>query len=279
MTELEWLKQQSGLTDDELKAMEAVAGHAKFVGMLQKIMISNETANKEKQDAEQMRLDYERRHETEVLPEIRKVIEGSLRAQGEAARMKAQLDLARQYSIVPPQDPAPAADPNAPPVRAPGSPDPNFATRDDFGRFTQNIAGDVIALNDINAEHFKLFGAPMGDSQALVDEMRRQRTLGNKAFSLKQAWEAKYEVSKKREEIKVAGQKKHDDEVRASAVKEERERNGANPNVRSGVPSRFSTYKPSDAGKEPWKAPQSKGHANRNWREAATAKVREAVAA
>ena len=35
MTELEWLKQESGLTDDELKQLQASAGHvAESVGKL-----------------------------------------------------------------------------------------------------------------------------------------------------------------------------------------------------------------------------------------------------
>ena len=104
MTEVEWLKQQSGLTDDELKAMEAVAGHAKFVGMLQKLIGENTAGLKAKADAEQARLDYERRHEQEVVPEMRRVTEEALRATGEAARLKAELDKAREYGIVPEAD-------------------------------------------------------------------------------------------------------------------------------------------------------------------------------
>jgi pyruvate/oxaloacetate carboxyltransferase len=282
MTELEWLKQQSGLTDDELKAMEAVAGHAKFVGMLQKIMGENSAALQAKTDAEKITLNFEKRYNDEFIPEMRKVTNDALTAQGEAARLKAQLDKAREYGIVPEAE-KPVVDPNAPQPRAPGSPDPNVMTRDDFGRFSQAQSNVLVTLSDLNAEHFKLKGEPLGNTQELVDEVLKQRTLGNKNYSLRQAWETKYEVPKLREEIKAKDQKKHDDEVVAAALKVEREKQGANPNLRSGAPSRFSTYKPSDAeGGKPWAKRgviSPDGHTsprNKEWRDKVVSVVRAA---
>lgn len=276
MTELEWLKDKSGLTDEELKAMEAVAGHAKFVGMLQKIIASNETALKAKDDAEKQRLDFEKRYNDEFIPEMRKVTQDSLKAQAEAAAAKAQLEKAREYGIVPDPEPkTPAGDP----PRAPGSPNPDAVSRDDFGKFQAAQNRTILATQRLSAQHFKLFGDLVEDWQPLVDEVSRQHTLGNKGFTLEQAWEGKYNVPAKREEVSKAAQQKHDDEIRASAIKEERQRMGANPNVRSGAPSRFSTYKPSDSGKEPWKAPRSQGERNRPWRQNAIAKVSEHIAA
>lgn len=274
MTELEWLKQESGLTEDELKAMEAVAGHAKFVGMLQKLIASNTEAMKAKTEAETARLDFEKRYNDEFIPEMRKVTQDSLKAQAEAAAAKAQLEKAREYGIVP----DPPANPSEP-VRAPGSPDPNSITRDDFGKFANAQSSTIIALNDLNAEHFKLFGAPLGNTQELVDEVQRQRTLGNKAFSLKQAWETKHNVPAKRDELAKVERQKEIDTAVAAARKEDAEKRGANPNMRSGVTSRFSTYKSTDAGKEPWKASHSLNERNRAWREKAIAKVREYAAA
>jgi hypothetical protein len=276
MTELEWLKQQSGLTDDELKAMEAVAGHAKFVGMLQKIMVSNENATKAKDDAEKQRLDFEKRYNDEFIPEMRKVTQDSLRAQGELAAAQARLKAAQEYGIVPePEKKEPEVAP-----RAPGSPDPNAMTRSEFDNFRGAQSRTLIAMNDLNADHFRLFGSPLPDSQGLVDEVARQHTLGNKAFTLKQAWETKHNVPAKREEIARAEQLKHDDSIRAEERKKFAEAGGSNPNLRTGVQSRFSSYKPTDAtgGKEPWKASHSVNERNRSWRQNAVSKVREAMA-
>lgn len=275
MTELEWLKQQSGLTDEELKAMEAVAGHTKFVSMLQKMMGENSAALKAKDEAEKQRLDFEKRYNDEFIPEMRKVTQDSLKAQAEAAAAKAQLEKAREYGIVPePEKPA-VTDP----PRAPGSPNPDAVSRDDFGKFQAAQSRTILATQRLSAQHFKLFGDLVEDWQPMVDEVNRQHTLGNKAFTLEQAWEQKYNVAAKRDEVAKAAQQKHDDEIRAAAIKEERQRMGANPNVRSGSPSRFSTYKPSDSGKEPWKAPRSIGERNRPWRQNAIAKVSEHIAA
>lgn len=275
MTELEWLKQQSGLSDEELKAMEAVAGHAKFVGMLQKLIGENQAALKAKEDAERQRLDFENRYNNEFIPEMRKVTQDSLRAQAEAASAKAQLEKAREYGIVPEVEPAKTAEP----PRAPGSPNPDAVSRDDFGRFSAAQSRTLIALNDLNAEHFKLFGSPLGDTQGLVDEVNRQHTLGNKTFTLKNAWETKHNVAAKRDEIAKAEQQKHDDAIRAEERKKIAEAGGAHPGLVSGKPSRFSSYKQSDSGsKEPWKASHSVNERNRPWREKAVAKIREAVA-
>src|SRR6185312_11391107 len=97
MTELEWLKQESGLDDAELKAMEAVAGHTKFVGMLQKLIATNEQSTQAKTAAENERLALEKRYQEEFIPEMRKVTTDAMRATGEAAALRAQLEQARQY--------------------------------------------------------------------------------------------------------------------------------------------------------------------------------------
>lgn len=280
MTELEWLKQESGLSDEEIKGLEAVGGFAKLRTGLMKVLGLSEQALKDKIEAENARLDFEMRYQNEFIPEMRKVTQDSLRAQAEAAAAQAALKAAREYGIVPEPE-KPAIDPNAPPPRAPGSPDPNGLTREDLDRFSRSQSNTLITLNDLNAEHFRLFGQPLGNTQELVDETQRQRTLGNKNFSLKQAWEAKHNVSAKREEIAKAEQQKHDDAIRAEERKKIAEAGGSNPNLRSGVQSRFSTYKATDAAgsKEPWKASHSINERNRPWRENAVQKVREAMAA
>src|ERR1700761_2064221 len=151
MTELEWLKQESGLTDDELKAMEAVAGHTKFVGMLQKLISTTDQSTTTKQAAEAERIALEKRYTDEFLPEMRKVTQDSIRAQGEAAAARAALEKAREYGIVP--EPVATADP---PPRAPGSPDPNALSRADLDRIAAANSRAIISLNDLNAEHFRL---------------------------------------------------------------------------------------------------------------------------
>jgi hypothetical protein len=208
---------------------------------------------------------------------MRDVTQQSIAAAGEAAALKAKLDKAKEFGIV--IDEEPTAKPGET-QRAPGSPDPNLISRDDFGRFSQAQANTIVALQDLNAEHFSLYGAPLGNTQELVDEANRQRLLGNKSYNIKQAWEAKYNVAAKRAEVAAAEQKKHDDQIREVTRKEERERHSSNPNTRSGNTSRFSTYKPSEASsdKKPWQAPRSARERNTPWRESAKSKLREIAA-
>jgi hypothetical protein len=279
MTELEWLKKESGLTDEEWKAYEALGTTGKLLAAVKKTLGLSEQAIADKTAAENERLALEARYQNEFVPEMQKVTKDALSATARAAAAEAQLKQAREYGVVP-EPVAPVVDPNAPPVRAPGSPDPNAVTRDDFGRFSQSQSHVIITLNDLNAEHFKLFKEPLGDTQSLVDEVQRQRTLGHKDFTLKQAWEAKFNVPAKRQEILAAERKVETDAAVQAALREDRQKRGANPNMVTGQPSRFSTYNPADAnaGKEPWKVPAGQRKAaNQPWREKATQKI--AVAA
>ena len=276
MTELEWLKEKSGLTEDELKAFEGSVGSTKFVAMLQKMIGENEAAIKAKEEAERTRLDFEKRYNEEFVPEMRRVTQDALAAKGEAARIKAQLEQAKQYGIV--LDDDKPQNPQQDPPRAPGSPDPNVISREDFNRFSQSQANTILALQDLNAKHFKLYGEPLGDTEALVAEVQKQRTLGNRDYSLEKAWETKYNVAAKRDELAKASRQKEIDEAVAAARKADAEARGSNPHLRMGQTSRFSTYKPTDSTGEPWKAPRSINERNRPWREKAVQKVREHIA-
>lgn len=274
MTELEWLKQESGMTDEEMSAIEAVAGAGKFKSFLVKAVAANQQASSDKSAAEQARLDLESRYNNEFIPEMRKVTQDSLRAQAEAAAAKAQLEAARQYGIVPDQIGE---------VRAPGSPTQTQQVQQtqtqsgpDFNEWSQRQSRAILTLNDLNAEHFKLFGSPLSNSQALVEKVEREQTLGRKDYTLNKAWEDLNNVPAKRAEMAAAEQSKRDDTIRAEERKKIMEAGGQNPNVRSGQPSRFSTYKPSDANStKPWQTPSGmRKSANQPWRDAAASKIR-----
>ncbi len=283
MTELEYLKQESGLTDEELKTAEALLSGAKFKAFLKKSIDLNDNltaANAAKTKAETELGQFTKRYNDEFVPAMQTVTKESLTVSGENAALKAKLAKAKEYGIILEEETPPAAVKPGDPPRASGSPDPNVITRDEFGRFSQSQSNVIVALADLQAEHQTLFGAPLGNTQGLVDEANRQRTLGNKNFTLRNAWEARENVAAKRAEVEAAKQKKHDDDLTASVLKAERERVGANPNLRSGQPSRYSTYKTSDAKVEkPWQAPRSKHERNADWRANAKAKVLAGAAA
>lgn len=282
MKELDWLKEKSGLSDEKLKEFEALTTRAEFTAMLQSIISSNEAAEKARQDAETARLNFESRYSDEFVPEMRRIVTENIATKGELARLKAENQTAREYGIVIDPPPANNAPPNpeAPP-RAPGSPapDPNLMSRDEFGRFSNAQSAALIAVTDLMADHQRLFKEPLSGLQELTEEVAKQRKLGNGAFTLRQAWEQKHNVAEKRAEIQKAERQKEIDTAIAADRKEQAQKFGANPNLRSGVQSRFSSYKPAANGQEPWKASKSNFERNRGWREKAVAKISEHIAA
>lgn len=278
MTELEWLKQESGLTDDELKTYETILGDSKFKTMLKKVIDANTALSAAKTKAEGELQQFTSRYNDEFVPALRDAAQQAIDADAKRAAAEAKLQKAKELGIVIGDEPK--AEPVQP--RAPGSPDPNAISRDDFTRFSNAQSNTILTLQDLNAEHFSLFNAPLGGTQELVAEVQRQHLLGNKGFTLKNAWESKFNVAAKREEIAAANKQKEKDEWTKEVLRQERERHGANPNTRSGKPSRYDRYRSSDAGKEstkPWQSSHNPRERNTDWRNQALAKVRDAQAA
>jgi hypothetical protein len=215
------------------------------------------------------------RYHEEFVPALATTTQESVMNAGKVAALEARLAKAKEYGIVIDDTPAKKEEP----PRAPGSPGPNAPTLQDFENFSARQSNTILALQDLNAEHFALTGAPLGNTQELVDEVNRQRTLGNKNFSLKQAWEVKYDVAAKRAQKQAEVQAKRDADLKATWIKEEAQRTGSNPHTRRGQPSRFSTYKSSDAkADKPWQSSRSKNERNAGWRETALAKVQQGAA-
>ena len=273
MTELEWLKQESGMSDDDLKAFEGIMGNAQFKTMLTKLQATKDTAVAAQQSAERDLLKQQTDWETIYQPEMRKVTQEALAATGENASLKAKLEKAREYGIVPGEDTAVV------PPRAPGSPDQSqFISKDEISRLRDDAGRGMALLNDVSAEHFKLYQSPLPNSSELIDEVARQRKLGHQA-DLRTVWESKYNVPAKRAEIAAADQKSHDEKVGAEAVRAHVEKNGDNPNTRSPRASRFSTYDPTSKadGAKPWQRPPGMKRANNEgWRSQSVQKLTEA---
>ncbi len=278
MTELEWLKQESGLSDEELKPFEAVLGTAQFKTMLTKVMGAKDAASAQVATAEQERINLENQWKDVYQPELRKITTEALEAKGEAAKAKAALEAARQYGIVPPE--VNTTDPNATPPRAPGSPDPSqYVSRTDFDKLQYEAGTGLAVMNDLNAEHFKLFGSPVPNMQSLIDEVSRERKLGHTA-DIRSVWAKSHNVDAKRAEMVAADQKKHDDGIRAEVAKEFAEKHGNNPNLRVGQVSRFSSYDPSKMPNDakPWQKPAGMSRANNApWRSDSTSKIATAL--
>ncbi len=275
-SELEFLKAESGLTDEQLDAYKELLGKAEFKTMLTKLQAAKDNAATTLQTAEQERLNLEKQWADVYQPELRKVTQDALAHAGEAARMKAELEQARKYGIVPPGADDKKVDDPAP--RAPGSPDPAYVSAADFQKLQYEAGTGLAVMNDLNAEHFKLFGTPVPNMQAMIDEVTRERKLGHSA-DIRSVWEKSHNVAAKRAELSAADQKAHDDKIRADVTREFAEKHGNNPNLAIGRPSRFPSYDPAKAGSDvkPWQRPPSlRRSSNEPWRNDAVQKLTEA---
>ena len=90
MTELEWLKQESGLTDDELKTYETILGDGKFKAMLKKVITSNDSLAAAKKTAETELEQFTTRYNSEFVPAMRDVTQQAITREGEVASLKAK---------------------------------------------------------------------------------------------------------------------------------------------------------------------------------------------
>ena len=169
MTELEWLKQESGLTDDELKTYETILGDNKFKSMLKKVIDANTTLTAAKAKAEGELEQFTTRYNSEFVPALRDVTQQAIDSDAKRAAAEAKLAKAKELGIVLGDEPVKEA------PRAPGSPDPNMVTRDDFGQFQNRQANTLMALQDLNAEHFGLGQLSRGDDDDVMRDRGRDR--------------------------------------------------------------------------------------------------------
>ena len=279
-SEIQWLMDQSGLDDAQLEAYKGLLGDTKFKQMLIKLQATTTQAATDKAAAEQERLNLERKLNDEIYPEVRKVTQDSVRAQGELARAKAELEAARQYGIVPASAETTAtATATATEARAPGSPDPQYVPRSEFDSLQDKTGRAILQLSDIQAEHFKLTGEPLANSTELYDALARERTLGHSDVTLRTVWERKYDIPKLRDEKAAATKQKELDSYADQKVKDYAAKHTDGSPQRVARESRFSTYDPQDTAgsKKPWQRGHAKGAENAPWRQQAIAKIDSAA--
>ena len=100
MTELEWLKQESGLTDDELKTYETILGDNKFKSMLKKVIDANASLTAAKAKAEGELEQFTTRYNSEFVPALRDVTQQAIDSDAKRAAAEAKLAKAKELGIV-----------------------------------------------------------------------------------------------------------------------------------------------------------------------------------
>jgi hypothetical protein len=95
---------------------------------------------------------------------------------------------------LPTDSPVPAAsvNPNLPPAQK-----PNWVDQNEYTKFANAAIATPFELQDVAAEHYQLYGKPLGNTRSLLDKVASSKG----RLNLRSAWEEEYEVPQRRQQI------------------------------------------------------------------------------
>lgn len=138
----------------------------------------------------------------------------------------------------------------------------SLADDDEFKTFREEVGGSLVGsarlssvLFDLNNEHVKLFGQPLPQAQALVDEVLEKSAKGQKV-NIRDVWESKYKVPEKRAELAQADIDRRVQEGIDAGVRERLERealgqSGTRDTARSPILGKFGPKEPTTQDNRP----------------------------
>jgi|SRR6185437_3246621 len=88
--------------------------------------------------------------------------------------------------------PAAPVNPNLPPPQT-----PKWVAQDEYTKFANAAIATPFELQDVAAEHYQLYGKPLGNTRALLDKVAQSKG----RLNLRSAWEEEYEVPQRRQQI------------------------------------------------------------------------------
>jgi hypothetical protein len=241
MKTVEEILRESGLTDEQIKALDAkvVAGVTTVLSTASQTLDAAELAKRAQQE----------QYDKEIAPALDKWANDQTNLAAERDYWKTMAEKAKEGGFIP------AATPFTPPTTATTTTTTTAGGRDTSGRFVAGanpVPGSpqymtredgfqaITAAQWTISEYMRLHnGAPPPDEMA---------TLANEAaqahMPYRQYVEKKYGFQEKRDKIKADAQKQHDDAIRKEVAeqkdKEWAEKVGSNPMTRMAETSRFT---------------------------------------
>lgn len=266
----ETLLTEAGFTPEEITQWKTAYG-TKFDAVVTKMSAHLEQAANEASTARAERERFEQDYQNIYLPQLKKTTSDSLEAEARAAAAEAKWKKAQESYGLTIEEETP---------RAPGSGAATSPASPDFKSEFENIrkgAGSLLSqMNRINNESQRLFGKLPENLDSLAEKAARESQMG-RTTSLYEMWERESGAQTKREELSAAEKAKEREAMKAELTKEIIEKNGHNPNLVAGRPSRFSSYEPQGSG-ESWKYNNGmRKVANAPWRDFAAKKVATAL--
>jgi len=211
-------------------------------------------------------VDTWQKHLDEVVnPRVLQAEQEVRQARMRAAQLEEENKLAREWGLVPDEDPAQKQAREAASRAGAGSQvetgfDPkkhNLVTMQDVSKFAEAEGDAMVQLADLQAEYQHLYGKSIydySDSQGRrgLTALRQEAKAAQR--SLNEYVAQKFKFEDKRQELTASRQREHDDKVKADAISEFIKTNGTalNPHLRNGVPSRTPFIPRNAQAGNPW---------------------------
>jgi hypothetical protein len=265
---LEQILKTKGYTDADLEALKPLLSDSRFRTSMEEQFGALETErNTFKANFEAKETEIEDWRTTVVNPRIAAAEQETVKARTEAAVLREQVQIAKDYGLIPEGEKA-SAPPSASATPGNEAFDPskhNLVTRDEIGRFA-DLEGQAIAMaHDIGEEYRYLSGGKSLYDYVAPDGKRGMQALRAEAIKAKvptdQYVAQKFDFAGKRQAIESKRQEEHDAQVAKDAVSKHILENGANPNTRTPGTSRSPFIprpqgtSPAGGAKQPWEVP------------------------
>jgi hypothetical protein len=250
---VEEILRQSGLTDDQIKALDAKVLSG-FTTVLSSATDAQQAAARDKEAAELAQRAQQELYANQITPALDSWAIESANLKAERDYYRTQNENARAGGFIPKEAPSYSPNPNPNP---PQGPDGRFVAganpvpgSPSYMTFDQGITALTNATWAMN-EYQRLFGTVMPEDVGVLLKESAERHM-----SFRDHVSTKFGFEKKRQEIAETKQKAHDEAVAKAAIAENdkkwAERVGSNPNLRAPEDSRFSAVrKATDAGTRP----------------------------
>jgi hypothetical protein len=238
MKTVEEILRESGLTDEQIKALDAKA----MTGLTQVLS----TASQAQEAAELAKRAQSDQYDQSIAPALDAWANEKAQKDAEIAFYKAQLDGAKAGGFI---STTPPGTPATPPVVGARGADGKFLSGAnpvagspafDSKKLVEEVANFNTFVADTQWKYRTLHGSEMPDSPTTIVREAAAQHMAPGAWAAK-----KYDFAGKEAKAKADAQKAHDDAIRKEAIdsnnREWAEKSGNNPMLRPGVTSQFAT--------------------------------------
>lgn len=221
MARLEDILKSDGWTEEEL-ANSPLLQDQRFRSSLEK---QYQAVEGERDRWKSERDNYEQWRENTANPHIAAIERETMKARGEAAALREQLKLAKEWNLVPEDQNQPAATPQ--PQNTPANFDQSqFYTKDDINKLADGYGEGIVQANDLAEEYKYLYNKPLFEYAIEVDgrTLRGMTALRHEAKQNRKNvidyTREKFNFGNRHKEMAEQRAREHDEKIRQEAIRE-----------------------------------------------------------